>query len=63
MAAKLIAVEVACRVLVTNALGMAIDTRTPLAGTIIHSDQGTLRAKTSGCWLRWAAAGTAMTTR
>lgn len=27
--------------LVTNALGMAIDQRTPPAGTIIHSDQGT----------------------
>jgi putative transposase len=26
--------------LVTNALGMAIDTRTPPAGAIIHSDQG-----------------------
>jgi putative transposase len=42
--------------LVTNALGMAIDTRTPPAGAIIHSDQGvqfaswafTQRAKDSG---------------
>jgi putative transposase len=42
--------------LVTNALGMAIDTRTPPAGAIIHSDQGvqfaswafTKRAKDSG---------------
>jgi putative transposase len=42
--------------LVTNALGMAIQTRTPPAGAIIHSDQGvqfaswafTQRAKDSG---------------
>jgi putative transposase len=42
--------------LVTNALGMAIDTRRPTAGTIIHSDHGaqfgsrafTTRAKQSG---------------
>jgi putative transposase len=42
--------------LVTNALGMAIQTRTPPGGTIIHSDQGvqfaswafTRRAKDSG---------------
>jgi len=42
--------------LVTNALGMAIDTRSPAAGAIIHSDQGvqygswafTNRAKDSG---------------
>ena len=42
--------------LVTNALGMAIQTRTPAAGAIIHSDQGvqfaswafTQRAKDSG---------------
>jgi putative transposase len=42
--------------LVTNALGMAIDTRSPAAGAIIHSDQGvqygswafTKRAKDSG---------------
>jgi putative transposase len=42
--------------LVTNALGMAIDTRTPPTGAIIHSDQGTQfaswaftqRAKDSG---------------
>jgi putative transposase len=42
--------------LVTNALGMAIQTRTPPAGTIVHSDQGvqfaswafTQRAKDSG---------------
>jgi transposase InsO family protein len=42
--------------LVTNALGMAIDTRRPAAGTIIHSDHGvqfgswafTTRAKQSG---------------
>src|SRR4029453_10767585 len=42
--------------LVTNALGMAIQTRTPPTGTIIHSDQGvqfaswafTQRAKDSG---------------
>jgi transposase InsO family protein len=42
--------------LVTNALGMAIDTRSPQSGTIIHSDQGvqygswafTKRAKDSG---------------
>jgi putative transposase len=42
--------------LVTNALGMAIDTRRPSAGTIIHSDHGvqfgswafTTRAKQSG---------------
>jgi putative transposase len=42
--------------LVTNALGMAIQTRTPLGGTVIHSDQGvqfaswafTQRARDSG---------------
>jgi putative transposase len=42
--------------LVTNALGMAIDSRRPPAGTLIHSDQGvqfgswafTARAKASG---------------
>jgi putative transposase len=42
--------------LVTNALGMAIDTRTPPTGSVIHSDQGvqfaswafTQRAKDSG---------------
>ena len=42
--------------LVTNALGMAIDTRTPPAGAVIHSDQGvqfaswafTQRARDSG---------------
>jgi putative transposase len=42
--------------LVTNALGMAIQTRTPPSGTVIHSDQGvqpaswafTQRAKDSG---------------
>ncbi|GAA2899833.1 hypothetical protein GCM10020220_106630 [Nonomuraea rubra] len=39
--------------LVTSALGMAIDNRTPPAGTIIHSDQFgswafTQRAKDSG---------------
>ena len=42
--------------LVTNALGMAIQTRTPPGGTIIHSDQGvqvaswafTQRARDSG---------------
>jgi putative transposase len=42
--------------LVTNALGMAIQTRTPRAGAVIHSDQGvqfaswafTQRAKDSG---------------
>lgn len=42
--------------LVTNALGMAIDARRPLPGTVIHSDQGTVfaswaftqRAKDSG---------------
>jgi transposase InsO family protein len=42
--------------LVTNALGMAIDTRSPPAGTVIHSDHGvqfgswafTTRAKQSG---------------
>ena len=42
--------------LVTNALGMAIQTRTPPGGTVIHSDQGvqfaswafTQRAKDSG---------------
>jgi transposase InsO family protein len=42
--------------LVTNALGMAIDTRQPPSGTLIHSDQGvqvtswafTRRAKESG---------------
>jgi putative transposase len=42
--------------LVTNALGMAIQTRTPPAGAIVHSDQGgqfaawafTQRAKDSG---------------
>lgn len=42
--------------LVTSALGMAIDSRTPPAGTIVHSDQGvqfgswafTQRAKDSG---------------
>jgi len=42
--------------LVTNALGMAIDSRDPRAGTLIHSDQGTQftswafthRAKASG---------------
>jgi putative transposase len=43
-------------VLVTNALGMAIDTRPPPTGAVIHSDQGvqfgswafTQRAKDSG---------------
>jgi putative transposase len=57
--------------LVTNALGMAIKTRTPPTGAIIHSDQGvqfaswafTQRAKGSGLVPRWARSGTAMTTR
>lgn len=55
--------------LVTNALGMAIDTRTPPTGAIIHSDQGTQfaswaftqRAKDSSS-RRWAASATATTT-
>jgi putative transposase len=31
--------------LVTNALGMAIQTRTPPAGAIIHSDQGVVASQ------------------
>ena len=56
--------------LVTNALGMAIQTRTPPAGAIIHSDQGTQfaswaftqRAKDSGLVPSMGASGTATTT-
>ena len=55
--------------LVTNALGMAIQTRRPTGSTVIHSDQGTQftswaftqRARDSGCcrpWVRWALATT-----
>lgn len=55
--------------LVTNALGMAIDSRTPPKGAIIHSDQGTQfaswaftqRAKDSGLVPSMAALGTATT--
>jgi putative transposase len=54
--------------LVTNALGMAIDSRTPPAGAVIHSDRGvqgswasTGRAKASGLVPRWAASPTAST--
>jgi transposase InsO family protein len=57
--------------LVPNALGMAIQTRTPPAGAIIHADQGvqfaswafTRRATDSGLVPRWVAAGTAMAIR
>jgi putative transposase len=55
--------------LVTNALGMAIQTRTPPAGAIIHSDQGGSsppgrspeRAKDSGLVPSMGSVGTAMT--
>ena len=49
--------------LATNALGMAIDNRNPIAGeTVIHSDQGTSSPpgrspnalSTRGCCGRWA---------
>jgi transposase InsO family protein len=56
--------------LVTNALAMAIDTRTPPTGAVIHSDQGSSppgpspsEPRTPGCCPRWAASGTATTTR
>jgi putative transposase len=57
--------------LVTNALGMAINTRTPTAGVIIHSDQGTQfvswaftqRAKDSGLVPSMGRSATATTTR
>lgn len=50
------ALRAAPAALVTNALGMAIDSRRPPAGTVIHFDQGTVfgswaftqRAKDSG---------------
>lgn len=56
--------------LVTNALGMALDVRTPSEHTLIHSDQGvqftswafTQRAKDSGLVTPWAASETASTT-
>jgi transposase InsO family protein len=55
--------------LVTNALGMAIQTRAPPAGAIIHSDQGgssppgrsPQRAKDSGLVPSMGSVGTAMT--
>jgi putative transposase len=57
--------------LVTNALGMAIQTRTPPGGTVIHSDQGvrfaswafTQRAKDSGLVPSMGRSATATTTR
>jgi putative transposase len=59
--------------LVTTALGMAIETRTPPAGAIIHSDQGgqpsSLPGRSPGGprtpdWCpRWAVSATATTTR
>jgi putative transposase len=57
--------------LVTNALGMAIDTRTPPAGAIIHSDQGCSSPlgrspsalRTPGWCPRWAQSGIVTTTR
>jgi putative transposase len=56
--------------LVTNALGMAIQTRTPPGGTIVHSDQGCSSPPgrspsgpgTPGWSPRWAASVTATTT-
>jgi putative transposase len=56
--------------LVTNTLGMAIQTRTPPAGTIIHSDQGcssppgrSPSAPRTPAWSRrWARSATATTT-
>jgi transposase InsO family protein len=56
--------------LVTNALGMAIDTRSPPSGPVIHSDRGvqfgswafTDRRKPLACRPRWAALPTATTT-
>jgi putative transposase len=56
--------------LVTNALGMAIQARTPPAGTIIHSDLGSSppgrspsAPRTPGWCRRWARSATATTTR
>ncbi len=56
--------------LVTNALGMAIESRTPPPGTVIHSDRGvqfgswafTDRARASGLVPSWGASLTASTT-
>jgi transposase InsO family protein len=56
--------------LVTNALGMAIQTRTPPAGAIIHSDPGVQSPpgrspsgpRTPAWCPRWAASATATTT-
>jgi putative transposase len=55
--------------LVTNALGMAIESRRPAAGTLIHSDQGvqftswafSQRAKASGLLPPWVALAPATT--
>jgi transposase InsO family protein len=55
--------------LVTNTLGMAIDSRTPPAGAVIHSDRGTQfgswafteRARPPDCCPRWAASRIAST--
>jgi putative transposase len=57
--------------LVTNALGMAIDSRTPPAGAVLHSDRspssGPGRSPTAprppGCCPRWAASRTASIAR
>jgi transposase InsO family protein len=57
--------------LVTNALGMAIQTRTPPTGAIIHSDQGCSSPpgrspsapRTPACCPRWARWATATTMR
>jgi transposase InsO family protein len=57
--------------LVTNALGMAIQIRTPPGGTVIHSDQGcsslpgrSPNAPRTPAWSpRWGRSGTATTTR
>jgi len=56
--------------LVTNALAMAIETRSPKPGTVIHSDHGTVftswvftqRAKDAGLLPPWALLGLATTT-
>jgi putative transposase len=55
--------------LVTNALGTAIQSRTPAAGTLIHSDQGreftswafSQRAKDSGWCPPWVGSAPATT--
>ena len=57
--------------LVTNALGMAIDSRRPDQGAIIHSDHGVQFGswalpsvpRTLGLCRRWGASATATTTR